>query len=134
MGSTLWNRPPVALDVAQADIGQVGVIINLAYWTDLNPPKLEGHEPELTNSTVSLGTAARRSALFRGAVGAAAGPMLERDEIELNRHPAPASCLMFEHDLFRLFGIMLKAQTAGPKCIITGDAKEARHASPRRRV
>jgi len=30
------------------------VVVNLANWTDSNPPKLEAHEPELTDSTVTL--------------------------------------------------------------------------------
>ena len=42
---------------------EVGVVVNLANWTDSNPPKLEVHEPELTNSTVALG-AARQSPLI----------------------------------------------------------------------
>ncbi len=44
------------LDVPQSDVGAVGVVVNLANWTDSDPPKLEVHEPELTDSTVSLGT------------------------------------------------------------------------------
>jgi hypothetical protein len=49
-----------ALDVELAEpaskmnMGQVGVVVNLANWTDTNPPKLEAHEPELTSSTISL--------------------------------------------------------------------------------
>jgi len=51
-----------ALDVelmapaSKMEMNQVGVVVNLANWTDTNPPKLEAHEPELTSSTVSLGT------------------------------------------------------------------------------
>jgi hypothetical protein len=55
-GLNIVEPAPAALNVARSDVGQVGVVINLAYWTDSNPPKLEAHEPELTNSTVSLGT------------------------------------------------------------------------------
>ena len=36
--------------------GEMGVVVNIANWTDSNPPKLEAHEPELTESTVSLVT------------------------------------------------------------------------------
>ncbi|HTV34915.1 MAG TPA: hypothetical protein VMF12_00665 [Xanthobacteraceae bacterium] len=32
------------------------VVVNLANWTESNPPKLEAHEPELTDSTVLLTT------------------------------------------------------------------------------
>jgi hypothetical protein len=46
----------LAPDVPASGMGQVGVVVNLANWTDTSPPKLEAHEPELTNSTVSLGT------------------------------------------------------------------------------
>jgi len=34
----------------------MGVVVNLANWTDSNPPKLEAHEPELTESMVALET------------------------------------------------------------------------------
>ena len=30
------------------------VVVNLANWTDSNPPKLEAHEPEMTDSVVTL--------------------------------------------------------------------------------
>lgn len=40
---------------SKLNMGQVGVVVNLAYWTDSDPPGLEAHEPELTNSTVALG-------------------------------------------------------------------------------
>ena len=30
------------------------VVVSLANWTDENPPKLEAHEPELTDSVVTL--------------------------------------------------------------------------------
>jgi hypothetical protein len=45
-----------ALEVPPSSIGEVGVLVNVANWTDSNPPKLEVHEPELTNTTVALGT------------------------------------------------------------------------------
>ena len=32
------------------------VVVNLANWTDSDPPKLEAHEPELTDSVVTLAT------------------------------------------------------------------------------
>jgi hypothetical protein len=32
------------------------VVVNLANWTDSDPPKLEAHEPELTDSVVTLST------------------------------------------------------------------------------
>jgi hypothetical protein len=44
-----------ALEVPPSSIGEVGVLVNVANWTDSNPPKLEVHEPELTNATVALG-------------------------------------------------------------------------------
>jgi len=34
----------------------MGVVVNLANWTNSNPPKLEAHEPELTESMVALET------------------------------------------------------------------------------
>jgi hypothetical protein len=43
-----------ALDVPAPAISSVGVVVNVANWTDSNPPKLEAHEPELTDNTVSL--------------------------------------------------------------------------------
>jgi hypothetical protein len=45
-----------ALDVPASSMGEMGVVVNLANWTDSNPPKLEAHEPELTSDTVALGT------------------------------------------------------------------------------
>jgi hypothetical protein len=45
-----------ALEVPASSIGEVGVLVNVANWTESNPPKLEVHEPELTNTTVALGT------------------------------------------------------------------------------
>ena len=32
------------------------VVVSLANWTDENPPKLEAHEPELTDNVVTLNT------------------------------------------------------------------------------
>ena len=58
-GLNIVEPVDAALDVPKSDgkdMGAVGVVVNLANWTDSNPPKLEAHEPELTNSTVSLGT------------------------------------------------------------------------------
>lgn len=43
-----------ALDVPAPAISSVGVVVNVANWTDSNPPKLEAHEPEPTDNTVSL--------------------------------------------------------------------------------
>jgi hypothetical protein len=43
------------LERSSADIGQTGMVVNVANWTDSDPPKLEAHEPELTGSTVALG-------------------------------------------------------------------------------
>ena len=43
-----------ALDIPRKQVGAMGVVFNVAYWTDTNPPKLEAHEPELTENTVSL--------------------------------------------------------------------------------
>jgi hypothetical protein len=33
---------------------RTAVVVNLANWTDSVPPKLEAHEPELTDSVVTL--------------------------------------------------------------------------------
>jgi len=49
------NLPPPR-EVTPSSVGEVGVLVNIANWTDSNPPKLEAHEPELTNTTVALGT------------------------------------------------------------------------------
>jgi hypothetical protein len=35
---------------------RTAVVVNLANWTDSDPPKLEAHEPELTDSVVTLST------------------------------------------------------------------------------
>lgn len=48
--------PELDVPASKMNMGEVGVVVNLANWTDTNPPKLEAHEPELTSSTVSLGT------------------------------------------------------------------------------
>jgi hypothetical protein len=44
------------LELSAANIGDTGVVLNIANWTDSSPPKLEAHEPELTDHTVALGT------------------------------------------------------------------------------
>ncbi len=46
-----------ALDIPTKQVGGMGIVFNVAYWTDSNPPKLEAHEPEMTENTVSLATA-----------------------------------------------------------------------------
>jgi len=46
---------PAAAELAPDSTG-MGVVVNLANWTNSNPPKLEAHEPELTESMVALGT------------------------------------------------------------------------------
>jgi len=43
-----------ALELPTKQVSAMGVVFNVAYWTDSNPPKLEAHEPELTENTVSL--------------------------------------------------------------------------------
>ncbi len=43
-----------ALDIPTKQVSAMGVVFNVAYWTDSNPPKLEAHEPEMTENTVSL--------------------------------------------------------------------------------
>ena len=45
-----------ALELPTKQVGAMGVVFNVAYWTDSNPPKLEAHEPEMTENTVSLVT------------------------------------------------------------------------------
>ena len=45
-----------ALDIPTKQVSAMGVVFNVAYWTDSNPPKLEAHEPEITENTVSLVT------------------------------------------------------------------------------
>ena len=45
-----------ALDIPTKQVSAMGVVFNVAYWTDSNPPKLEAHEPEMTENTVSLAT------------------------------------------------------------------------------
>jgi hypothetical protein len=44
------------LNIVEPVAGEMGVLVNLANWTDSKPPKLEAHEPELTDHTVELGT------------------------------------------------------------------------------
>jgi hypothetical protein len=46
---------PAAAELAP-DTAGMGVVVNLANWTNSNPPKLEAHEPELTDSMVALET------------------------------------------------------------------------------
>jgi hypothetical protein len=46
---------PAAAELAPNTTG-MGVVVNLANWTNSNPPKLEAHEPELTESMVALET------------------------------------------------------------------------------
>jgi hypothetical protein len=53
-GLNILEPAAAALEVPPSSIGEVGVLVNVANWTDSNPPKLEVHEPELTNTT--LGT------------------------------------------------------------------------------
>jgi hypothetical protein len=43
-----------ALELPTKQVSAMGVVFNVAYWTDSNPPKLEAHEPEMTENTVSL--------------------------------------------------------------------------------
>jgi hypothetical protein len=44
------------IDVAEADANGMGVVVNVAHWTSANPPKLEAHEPQPTESLVALKT------------------------------------------------------------------------------
>jgi hypothetical protein len=46
---------PAAAELAP-DTSGMGVVVNLANWTNSNPPKLEAHEPEPTESMVALET------------------------------------------------------------------------------
>jgi hypothetical protein len=55
-GLNILEPAAAALEVPPSSIGEVGVLVNVANWTDSNPPKLEVHEPELTNTTVALET------------------------------------------------------------------------------
>lgn len=55
-GLNIVEPATATLDGPKSDLGAMGVIVNLANWTDSDPPKLEAHEPEPTDSTVSLGT------------------------------------------------------------------------------
>jgi len=54
-GSGLNIVEPAAAELAPNARG-MGVVVNLANWTNTNPPKLEAHEPELTESMVALET------------------------------------------------------------------------------
>jgi hypothetical protein len=42
------------LDVPASEMSAMDVVVNVADWTDSTPPKLEAHEPEVTENTVSL--------------------------------------------------------------------------------
>jgi hypothetical protein len=53
-GNGLNIVEPVDAD-AEVPKSDIGVVVNLANWTDSNPPNLEAHEPKLTDSTVLLG-------------------------------------------------------------------------------
>ena len=55
-GLNILEPAAAALEVPSSSMGETGVLVNVANWTDSNPPKLEVHEPELTDTTVSLGT------------------------------------------------------------------------------
>jgi hypothetical protein len=54
-GLNILEPAAAALEVPPSSIGEVGVLVNVANWTDTNPPKLEVHEPEPTDTTVALG-------------------------------------------------------------------------------
>ena len=45
-----------ALELPTKQVSAIGVVFNVAYWTDSNPRKLEAHEPEITENTVSFAT------------------------------------------------------------------------------
>ena len=45
-----------APEQSAASIADTAVVLNIANWTDSSPPKLEAHEPELTDHTVTLAT------------------------------------------------------------------------------
>lgn len=45
-----------ALDSSAPSADGTAVVVNLANWTESDPPKLEAHEPELTESVVTLST------------------------------------------------------------------------------
>jgi hypothetical protein len=49
---------PASGDAAASpeNTGAMGVVVNLANWTDTNPPKLEAHEPQPTENLVALAT------------------------------------------------------------------------------
>ena len=42
--------------VSAANASGMGVVMNVANWTNANPPKLEAHEPQPTESLVALET------------------------------------------------------------------------------
>ncbi len=54
-GLNILEPAAAALEVPPDSLGEVVVLVNVANWTDSNPPKLEVHEPELTDTTVALG-------------------------------------------------------------------------------
>ena len=49
-------EPAAAMKFPAENAGGMGVVVNLANWTESDPPKLEVHEPELTESTVTFET------------------------------------------------------------------------------
>jgi hypothetical protein len=53
-GLNIVERASEALSASNA--GDTGVVVNIANWTNSSPPKLEAHEPELTDQTVALFT------------------------------------------------------------------------------
>jgi hypothetical protein len=53
-GLNIVERAGEALELSAANVGDTGVVINIANWTDSSPPKLEAHEPEVTDHTVAL--------------------------------------------------------------------------------
>jgi hypothetical protein len=40
--------------VSAANASGMGVVVNVANWTNANPPKLQAHEPQPTESLVAL--------------------------------------------------------------------------------
>jgi hypothetical protein len=53
-GLNIVERASEALELPASNAGDTGVVINIANWTNSIPPKLEAHEPELTDHTVAL--------------------------------------------------------------------------------
>ena len=49
-------EPAAAMKFPAENADGMGVVVNLANWTESDPPKLEVHEPELTESMVALET------------------------------------------------------------------------------